>query len=68
MIFKDKQSYDKGIKRLIFLESLEARDILSQAEMLELANLRVAEEMYNDEQAMKKQQENDQISMSMGYL
>ncbi len=68
MIFKDKQSYDRGIKRLIFLESLEARDILSQAEMLELANLRVAEEMYNDEQAVKKQQENDQISMSMGYL
>jgi hypothetical protein len=68
MIFKDKQSYDRGIKRLIFLESLEARDILSQAEMFELANLRVAEEMYNDEQAVKKQQENDQISMSMGYL
>jgi len=47
-MFKDTQSYDKAIKRIIFLESLERNDRISQDDAQELALLRVAAQQFED--------------------
>jgi len=47
-MFKDTLAHDKAIKRIIFLESLERNDRISQDDAQELALLRVADQQFED--------------------
>lgn len=49
-MFKDTQSYEKGLKRIDFLLKLEESIRLSQDDAHELAELLVAEQMFRDAQ------------------
>jgi uncharacterized protein YbgA (DUF1722 family) len=47
-MFKDSQSYDAGIKRIIFLQGLYRDERISYEEALELSELMVAAQQYED--------------------
>jgi hypothetical protein len=47
-MFKDTASYNKAIKRIVFLEGLERADRISPDDHYELCELRVAAEMFED--------------------
>ena len=47
-MFKDSKSYDKAIKRIIFLEGLYRDERISYEEAYELAELKVAAQQYED--------------------
>jgi hypothetical protein len=47
-MFKDSQSYDAGIKRIIFLQGLYRDERISYEEAYELSELMVAAQQYED--------------------
>jgi hypothetical protein len=47
-MFKDSNAYNKGIKRIVFLEALKRDDRITEEGNDELANLLVAAQMYED--------------------
>ena len=47
-MFKDTASYDKAIKRIVFLQGLERDDRISVDDAYELQELMVAAQMFED--------------------